>query len=88
VSRAPISPEQADLLAEVVGARAPNLQQLVKAVLAGQLLSQDETEQLTDVLMSELLERERASDKEFTERGTRLDELVGIVSQYRRGFFD
>jgi hypothetical protein len=38
--------------------------------------------------MSELLERERASDKEFTERGTRLDELVGIVSQYRRGFFD
>jgi hypothetical protein len=47
-----------------------------------------EAEQLTDVLMSELLERERASDEEFTERGTRLDGLVGIVSQHRRGFFD
>jgi hypothetical protein len=74
------------LLSEVLASR-PDLQSLLDMVALGHELNDSETDTLEEAIHSELIEELDEND-EPSGRGRALDELLGVVAQLRRGYYD
>jgi hypothetical protein len=81
----PFSRDELDLLEEVVADQATGLLPLVRRLTKGGLLTNAETEELTDVLFAEWAGED---SKGSVERAHAIDGVIGLVYQHRRGFFD
>jgi hypothetical protein len=81
-----LSSDQADLLTDVLASRASHLLSLVPRLAKGLLMTDEEADEIENVLALVMTTDELTTEGELTPRGKELDELIGITRQLAASF--